>query len=191
MNVAEIIKMYAMELKTPNVKLFHWYVEDPPRVTVQVMIGPIKCGHDFGEDVCTAIAKRHDVEFKIFDFNMAKAGEEPPNKQFVFAKIVKNERACAEAVVNLCRAEHDYYKVIKRFVKFYGDVIEPREIDDAEIEKIVLQYLKDHDGEVVYPSDIAFSQRLGARRTFEVCQKLKKEGKIESVDLDSSKVAYG
>lgn len=58
------------------------------------------------------------------------------------------------------------------------ELVEIKEFPDRKIEKIVLKFLKKHRNDEVYPSDIAFKYKLDARKVFEVCQKLKKEGKI-------------
>jgi len=57
-------------------------------------------------------------------------------------------------------------------------IIQINEKSDHEIEKIIIKYLKKHKGNEVFPSDIAFDYHLDARKVFDICQKLKKEGKI-------------
>lgn len=59
-----------------------------------------------------------------------------------------------------------------------SEVIEIRELPDSKIEKKILKFLKKHREEEVYPSDIAFTYNLDTKKVFEICQKLKKEGKI-------------
>ena len=51
-------------------------------------------------------------------------------------------------------------------------------MSDKKIGKLILNYLKEHKGEELYPSDIAFEYNLDTKKVFEICQELKKEGKI-------------
>ena len=53
-----------------------------------------------------------------------------------------------------------------------------RELPDKVIEVIILDYLGRNRGKTVYPSDIAFAYNLDAKKVFDICQKLKEEGKI-------------
>ncbi len=57
-------------------------------------------------------------------------------------------------------------------------IVKIKNLRDEEIESIIINYLKNNRDKVVYPSDIAFRFKLDARKVFEICQKLKKEGKI-------------
>ena len=57
-------------------------------------------------------------------------------------------------------------------------VIEIQELPDHKIEKIIIKYLKKNKNKINYPSDIAFTYNLDAKKVFEICQKLKKEGQL-------------
>jgi hypothetical protein len=57
-------------------------------------------------------------------------------------------------------------------------MIEIQELPDDVIEKIIYDYLNKNKNKEVYPSDIAFAFNLDARKVFDLCQKLKKEGKL-------------
>lgn len=46
------------------------------------------------------------------------------------------------------------------------------------IEQIILDFIKLHSNEDIYPSDIAFSFNLDRKKVFEIYKKLKKEGKL-------------
>lgn len=57
-------------------------------------------------------------------------------------------------------------------------VIEIQELPDHKIEKIIIKYLKKNKNKINYSSDIAFTYNLDAKKVFEICQKLKKEGQL-------------
>ena len=44
--------------------------------------------------------------------------------------------------------------------------------------ELIIKFLKDNKNRTIYPSDIAFEYNLDAKKVFEICQKLKREGKI-------------
>lgn len=80
--------------------------------------------------------------------------------------------------VEKLKKEND--EIRQRLDKIFNgpDIIEIQELPDKNIEKIILKFLKKHGNEEIYPSDIAFAYDLDAKKVFEICKKLKKEGKI-------------
>lgn len=58
------------------------------------------------------------------------------------------------------------------------DMIEIQDLDDDVIENVIFNYLKEKKKKEVYPSDIAIAFNLDAKKVFEICQRLKKEGKL-------------
>lgn len=57
-------------------------------------------------------------------------------------------------------------------------IVENEDLSDIKIEMIILNYLRSNQGKEIFPSDIAFKYDLDARKVFEICNKLKKEGKL-------------
>lgn len=47
---------------------------------------------------------------------------------------------------------------------------------DEEIRELIIQYYKEHEGEEIYPSDVAYAYNLEARKVFEICENLRKRG---------------
>jgi len=87
--------------------------------------------------------------------------------------------------IDIIRNEIEHLKkeneeIKQKLIEFYPEqrIIQIKVKSDHEIEKIVIKYLKKHKGNEVFPSDIAFDYHLDARKVFDICQKLKKEGKI-------------
>ena len=58
------------------------------------------------------------------------------------------------------------------------DEIEIQKLSDETIEAIIIDYLKRHEKEEVYPSDIAFAFNLDADQVRRVCLKLVQEGRL-------------
>lgn len=58
------------------------------------------------------------------------------------------------------------------------EMIEIQDLSEEVIEKIILDYIEKNKGKEIYPSDIAFAFNLNAENVFNICQKLKKEGKL-------------
>lgn len=74
-----------------------------------------------------------------------------------------------------------YNKLNQRINELFpkSDFIEIKELSEKKIEKIILKYLRNNRDKTIYPSDIAFINNLNAKKVFDICQKLKKEGKID------------
>lgn len=58
------------------------------------------------------------------------------------------------------------------------EMIEIQDLSEEVIEKIIFDYIDKNKGKEIYPSDIAFAFNLNAENVFNICQKLKKEGKL-------------
>lgn len=58
------------------------------------------------------------------------------------------------------------------------DIIDIIDLPYKAIEEIIIDFLKTHQNEEVFPSDIAFEYHLDAKKVYDICEKLKSEGKI-------------
>lgn len=58
------------------------------------------------------------------------------------------------------------------------EIIDILNLSDKIIEEIIVDYLKTHQDKDIFPSDIAFEYKLEAKKVFDICEKLKNEGKI-------------
>lgn len=56
--------------------------------------------------------------------------------------------------------------------------IEIQDLSEETIEKIIFDYIDKNKGKKIYPSDIAFAFNLDVEKVFNICEKLKKEGKL-------------
>jgi len=54
-----------------------------------------------------------------------------------------------------------------------------KELKTSKIEKLIIEYLEKHNGETVYPSDIADHYKLDNWRTFQITQEMKEKGLIQ------------
>jgi hypothetical protein len=119
MNLDEQIREQGKDLKNPRMMLFSGYVTISLRISLQVMIGPISPEQGFGILLAESIAKRNNVEFKIYDLNVGMASSKPSNEKYVFAKIItepKDEEEIKIAISLLKKAESDYDKANKIIV---------------------------------------------------------------------------
>jgi len=58
------------------------------------------------------------------------------------------------------------------------EIVEIFDLPNNAIEEIIIDYLKNHPNEEIYPSDIAFNYNLDAKKVYDICEKLKEEGKL-------------
>ncbi len=54
--------------------------------------------------------------------------------------------------------------------------IEVIELPGIKIRELIIKYYSEHKGEEIYPSDVAYALNLEARKVFELCENLRKEG---------------
>lgn len=66
-------------------------------------------------------------------------------------------------------------EIHEKIESLFEDVIQIQDLSDDTIEKIIIEYLERHKGEIVYPSDIAFAFNLDAKKVFKISQKMKRE----------------
>ena len=58
------------------------------------------------------------------------------------------------------------------------EFVEIIDLPNNAIEEIIIDYLTNHPNEEIYPSDISFNYNLDAKKVFDICEKLKEEGKL-------------
>ncbi len=59
------------------------------------------------------------------------------------------------------------------------NIIDILDLPDKAIEEVITEFLNTHQNKEVFPSDIAFEYHLDAKKVYDICEKLKSEGKIE------------
>ena len=57
-------------------------------------------------------------------------------------------------------------------------MIEIQDLSEEVIEKIIFDHIDRNKEKEIYPSDIAFAFNIDAEKVFNICQRLKKEGKL-------------
>lgn len=80
---------------------------------------------------------------------------------------------------------------LKREIAQLKNAIEPeplqiREISDAKAKSEVRAFFNEHDGELIYPDDVAEVLNIDLMQAVRVCDALAKEGKIEQTTRGSS-----
>ncbi len=92
-------------------------------------------------------------------------------------EIFKSLEKLSNEIDFLKRENQDIKQKINQFYS-EPETIQIKELSDKKIEKIILTYLKENKDQEFFPSDIAFEFNLDAKKVFDICQKLKEEGKI-------------
>ncbi|MHA1197034.1 MAG: hypothetical protein ACTSRH_08205 [Promethearchaeota archaeon] len=105
--------------------------------------------------------------------------------QFFLSNVINNFLVEFLQIINNLKQEIEKLKEENKEIKQKINEIyqseefdEIKELSNDEIEKLIIKFLKDNKNRTVYPSDIAFEYNLDAKKVFEICQKLKREGKI-------------
>ena len=95
------------------------------------------------------------------------------------------------ALLKAYQAITDEINELKTEIAQLKNAIEPeppqiREISDAKAKSEVRAFFKEHDGEVIYPDDVAEALNIDLMQAVRVCEALTKEGKIAPENRGSS-----
>lgn len=148
----------------------------------------------FLEDISTEEGKENQRDYKIYFKNCFRRIRNPfahlnfkLQKQEAIRKIhlldemlnalekgyILNEQGEKKSIFEYINKQLVNHKIDSKL-----KVIEIQELSDKKIENIIIKYLKKNKGKEIYPSDIAIEYNLDAKRVFDICQNLKKEGKL-------------
>ena len=94
-------------------------------------------------------------------------------------KLLEEYFGQLKSQIDILKEENKEIKKKLDIISSNAWVVQILDLSEQQIEDLIIQYLQEHKGKEIYPSDIAFEFDLDARNVFEITERMKMEGKLK------------